>query len=525
MGDGVLFNMKKLENKQTDILFVVSPVNANQEHLPYYYLYLAGYLEKYGYSVAIADPHEKSEKKNINAILKIIKTKQPKFIGMASFVTDYQVVVELAKKIKKITNALILVGNAQPSIAPEDFLYENSPFDIVVRGEGELTVRQILEEYGKTDLENIKGIAYLHDGIVRCTAKRELMDLADCGMPAYHKIDMDWYRRVSKLIIRRLATVGVPIYTGRGCPFACTFCASNNVWNTNERPKRFLGWRKRPLAMVLEELRLLQIQYGFDFFYIFDDTFGIRKNDIVEFCEAYKNSGLSMLWAAQTRAHCIDDENIVLLLKESGCIQLEFGVESGSPKVLKEICKGTKIEDVKQAFELCRRHRMRTFANILLNLPHETEDDLAMTANLLKEIKPTYISVGATQAYPGTPLYESLGCKIPKEKYGKLARISPSEDFHFASHKLNLDKLVFSWQFKYGSLAFFEESLFRAEMNYWIKIFKSNNRFKYLGFIVKDVITTPFKSLTHMKYYYLRRFLGEKGYATLRNIKRKIMGK
>ncbi len=516
-------NTKNYENKQTDILFVVSLANANSEYMPFYYLYLAGYLEKHGFSVEIANPHEKSDEGNTNAILQAIKTKQPRFIGLASFVTDYQLVVGLAERIRKETKAPILVGNAHPSIAPEDFLYANGPFDIVVRGEGELTVKQILSEYGQTDLEKIKGIAYLHNGVVRNTAKRELMDLAECGMPAYHKIDINWYKKVSKLIVRRLATIGLPIYTGRGCPFGCTFCASNTVWNTNERSPGVSLVRKRPLAMVLAELRLLQDQYGFDFFYILDDTFGIRKNDIMEFCEAYKKSGLVMLWAAETRVNCIDDESIVRLLKESGCIHLDFGVESGSPKVLKKIRKGIRIEEIKRAFELCRRHGLRTFANILLNLPDETEEDLALTAALLQEIKPTYISVGATQPYPGTPLYEALGYKIPKEEYGKLVRTVPSENFRLAAHKLNLDKLVFSWQVKYGSLTFFEKSIFQAGVSYWLKVLKSKNRLKYLGFIIKDVvITSPINFITHMRYYYLRSFLGEKGYARLRNIKRKL---
>lgn len=512
-------------SKQTDLLLVVSVANANAEYMPYYYLYLAGYLEKHGYAVEIADPHKKSNEANIKAILEEIKTKQPKFIGLASFVTDYQLVVELAERIRKVTKAPILVGNAHPSIAPEDFLYANSPFDIVVRGEGELTVRQILAEYGQTDLENIKGIAYLHNGVVRCTAKRALMDLADCGMPAYHKIDMGWYKKVSKLIIRRVATVGLAIYTGRGCPFACTFCASNTVWNTNERPQGISLVRKRPMGMVLDELKLLQNKYGFDFFYILDDTFGIRKADIVEFCEAYKKSGLSMLWAAETRVHCIDDENIVRLLKESGCIQLDFGVKSGSPKVLKKIRKGITIEQVKHAFELCRRQHMRTLATIMINLPEETEADLALTQELLEEIKPSLTLIGAAAPYPGTPLYEeSLGFKIPKEEYWKLSRFVPTDDLRLATHKLDLEKQLFSWQTKYGALALFEKGYFKTDMRYWLKLLTSKNRFKYLDFLIKDMIATPLDFLSHLRFYYLRRLLGKKAYARLRNIKRKIMG-
>ena len=170
------------------------------------------------------------------------------------------------------------------------------------------------------------------------------MDMSECGIPAYHKIDMHWYQRPTKFIIRRLMTVGAVIYTGRGCPFTCSFCASNSVWKANDLSTDMPLVRKRPMAQIMEELRMLHDLYDFDFFYILDDTFGIKKDYISLFCNACRNSGLTMLWAAETRVNCILNEQIVKLLKNSGCVQLDFGVESGSPKLLKNINKMTTIE-------------------------------------------------------------------------------------------------------------------------------------------------------------------------------------
>jgi len=277
------------ENKNIDIMFIVSPTNAHDVYMPFYFLYLAGYLEKHGYFAEIVNPHEKHIEDNFKAIINEVITRKPKLIGLASFVTDYNVVVGLATEIKKYSDAKIIVGNAHPSIAPEDFLYESSPFDIVVRGEGELTLKQLLEEFSKTGgfndangLSHINGIAYFENGAVKITKNRELMDLADCGTPAYHKIDMKWYLKITKHIIRRLATVGAVIYTGRGCPFHCTFCAANSVWSANDKAPGNPVVRKRPLAHVIDELRILQDVYKFDFFYILDDTFGTREKDIAK---------------------------------------------------------------------------------------------------------------------------------------------------------------------------------------------------------------------------------------------------
>ena len=104
--------------------------------MPFYYLYLAGYLEKYGFNVQILNYHIKNTNKYFMKVVGEIISRQPRFVGLAAFVTDYDVVVELAMEIKRHTDATILVGNAHPSVVPGDFLYEGSPFDIFVRGEG-----------------------------------------------------------------------------------------------------------------------------------------------------------------------------------------------------------------------------------------------------------------------------------------------------------------------------------------------------------------------------------------------------
>jgi len=488
--------------RKLDILFIVSPANADSSYMPFYYLYLAGYLEKHGFTVEIFNPHIRNTEKYFKMVMREIAGKQPRFVGLAAFVTDFDSVVALATEIKNQTDTTILVGNAHPSIAPNDFLYESSPFDIVVRGEGELTVRQILAEYHKDgDLNQIRGIAYYKDGAVAVTRNRELMDLSECGMPAYHKIDMRWYQRPTKFIIRRLMTVGAVIYTGRGCPFNCSFCASNSVWKANERAAGKALVRKRPLSQVMEELRILQDVYGFDFFYILDDTFGIKEDDITSFCRAYRESGLTMLWAAETRVNCVHNEQILKLLKDSGCIQLDFGVETGSPKLLKNINKATTVEQTIRAFDLCRKNGIRTFANILLNLPGEDEEDLQLTHRLLENIRPTFTSIGVTQPYPGTDIYKKLGKTIHKAEYAKLNRLFPPEEYRLSNHKLNLERLLFSWLLKYGTIAPLEKSLFKANKRYWLKLLKSNYRWAYMLFLAKDITITFLRYIAFFRFY------------------------
>ncbi|MFA5139614.1 MAG: radical SAM protein [Elusimicrobiota bacterium] len=482
-------------HRSPDITFVVSPANALSVYMPFYFLYLAGYLEKRGFSVEILNPHEKDPASNVASILRELQAKRPRYVGLACFVTDYHMVYDLCRRIKNELGLKTLVGNAHPSIAPEDFLDEGSPFDIVVRGEGELTVSEILSSSGDAGaLEKIGGVAFRRDGAVHLTEKRKLMDLAQCGMPAYHLIDVGWYRRPTKNLIRRLATVGTAIYTGRGCPFKCTFCASNTVWNSNRRADS-QPIRKRPLPQVMEELRILQDDYGFDFFYVLDDTFGVREKDILDFCDAYKNSGLEMLWGAETRVGCISNEQIIKVLKDAGCIQLDFGVESGSPRMLKAIRKGCTVERVVRAFGLCKKGEMRTFANILVNLPGEDIEDLRKTEELLATIRPTYTSIGVTQPYPGTEICGNLGFPLSKEDYRSLNRLFPDNRFRLCVHDRDLRRLLLRWFIRYGIYTPVEWSLFRAGRAYWSKILSSKHRLTYIRFMARELLVSPFRFL------------------------------
>jgi len=473
-----------------DLMLIVSPANARTAYMPYYYLYLAGYLEKHDINVTIVDPHFRDKNKNITHILDQIKSVKPKFIGLACFVTDYNIVHDLAVRIKSISDATLLVGNAHASIAPQDFLYAGSPFDIVVRGEGEVTVKEIINSNNLRQLGGIDGIAYFDGASVVVTKNRKLIDMADCGQPAYHLLDMDWYLKPTRHLIRRLVTVCAVIYTGRGCPFDCTFCATNTVWSTNDRGGGAYV-RRRPLNAVMEDLSMLQNKYGFDFFYILDDTFGIREADIIEFCNEYKKSGLKMLWAAESRAPCIKNPDVVKLMKDSGCIQLDFGVESGSQKMLDGINKKMKVHQIIHAFDLCRKVGIRTFANMLINLPQETEEDLELSHQLLERIRPTYISFGMTQPYPGTAIYKALGKPLAKEDYYLLNTLCPPEKFRLAWHALDFQRLAYQWQVKYKVVTLFQRSMFSVGIEYWKKVIFSKSRVKYSLYFMRTMVENP----------------------------------
>ena len=472
----------------TDLLLAVSPANARSPYMPIYFLYLAGYLEEKGFRIEIADPHGRSEATNIHHILQQVRTLQPRFVGLACFVTDYDLVVRIATSIRAISAATIVVGNAHPSIRPEDFLYPGSPFDVVVRGEGELTVQELLAAPSlEADvLARIHGIAYRDGETVRINPGRELMDMTECAMPAYHKLDMAWYARPTKYLLRRLIGSVAVIYTGRGCPNRCGFCAADSVWRANSRQGGQPRVRYRPLTAVITELRLLQDVYGFDFFYVLDDTFGLREQGILDFCSAYEQSGLRMLWAATTRVDRIKRKEVVLALRHAGCLQLDFGVETGVQRLLDVVQKEITVDQIRTAFRLCRDTGIRSFANMLVNLPSETEDDLAATHHFLAEVRPTYVSTSVAQPYPGTAIHDRfLSRPLSREEYSLLGRLDPPEIARMAAHRLDFVDLVRQWRRQYGVKKGLEWSLFQADRRYWRVILGSPRGPSYLVYLIE----------------------------------------
>jgi len=131
----------------------------------------------------------------------------------------------------------------------------------------------------------------------------------------------------------------------------------------------------RNIETVIEEIRYLKETYDIDGFYIQDDTFTIKQKRVIEFCERLKAEKLGMVWGMEGRVNQMPD-NVFEALVDSGCIQMDFGVESGSQVVLDRMKKGIKVEDAERIFKLCRSRRVRTLANFLVNTPGETEEDV-----------------------------------------------------------------------------------------------------------------------------------------------------
>ncbi|MEW6616653.1 MAG: radical SAM protein [Thermodesulfobacteriota bacterium] len=480
-----------ITTERIDICLIAPPSRASTMTVPVSLLYLHGWLTRENIHCKIIDV--KFGKPNISlyiAQIDIVRGKiveeilkhKPKYIGITCFTTDFWEVINLSNVIKSQLDCTIIVGGVHANIRPQDFFFDGSPIDIVVSGDGQQPLVEIINNLNSNkDLLGIEGLTYVNErGEIISQGVATFKNLGEMPNPDYPQLDMEYYMQPHRGIIRSLFASGIHVFTTIGCPFRCTFCGN--------RAKKV---RYRPIPKVLDEIEGLIEQYNIDAFYIQDDTFCLDKSRVVEFAQGLEERNMQVSWGMETRVNLIN-EDIIRMLKEVGCIQIDFGVESGSDAALKRMKKGVTVEQTIKAFELCKKYRMRTFANIMFNTPGETREDVELTMNLLKKTRPTGIGLGLTVPFPGTEIYEQyVKPPLTRDEYRLLTHpdlyfkvIDPR--FHMAEHDLDLSKLRIKTKARFDNFRTFID--FTLNPNYLKALYKSKRKMQYL----KAIFTTIF---------------------------------
>ncbi|MFH1623610.1 MAG: radical SAM protein, partial [Pseudomonadota bacterium] len=239
----------------------------------------------------------------------------------------------------------------------------------------------------------------------------------------------------------------------------------------------------------IKEIAELKERYGIDFFYFSDDMFGLNKRWMEEWFKSKRmlDKDLGRIpYGCQTRAD-VATEDLIGNLKESGCIQLDVGVESGDQEVLDKVNKKISIQQIRQTFEWCRKYRLRAFGTLMVNMPGETEGSIGKTKSFLKEIRPCGVAVSVCTPYPGTQIYdEYVMPRLRKEEYHLLqdASMKGQAGFRMAAHGLALRKLRNRLGRKFKVLPMFER-MWTANPLYWKTVACSGHKFAYaLAWIV-----------------------------------------
>jgi radical SAM superfamily enzyme YgiQ (UPF0313 family) len=246
----------------------------------------------------------------------------------------------------------------------------------------------------------VLGITYRNaDGDVCRNPDRPLFEPMDqMPFPARHIAKGEGYRA-------GIYSGGYPtaMISSRGCPYRCTFC----LW-----PDILYGhkFRARSAKNVVDEIEDAVRVYGHDEIYFDDDTFTIDRQRVLDICHMIQERGLEqeVEWIAQCRVDTVDRE-MLEAMKAANCGYILFGVESGSPKMLKKMKKGITLDKVRQAFQLTKEVGIKTQAFFLFGMPGETQETIRETIEFAKELDASSTQFAVAIPHPGTALYQE--CK------------------------------------------------------------------------------------------------------------------
>jgi radical SAM superfamily enzyme YgiQ (UPF0313 family) len=372
-------------------------ISVNRERMPYPVFplglaYIASVLKEEGHQLRILDlcfcddvEEEMSSQ---------VSLWRPDLIGLSlrnldnltyptsvSYLSEVEEVVVLCRKY---SGAQLVIGGSGFSLAPTELL-SALEVDFGVVGEGEnpiLSLVRCLE--GRIPVEGIPGVIAAEDLPKRVPAIDRVPAI---GFPSRDLLDNGRYLRHGGM---------GNIQTKRGCPFSCIYCTYPLLEGSLVR--------MRPPGDIIQELRALKEDHGVDYVYFVDDIFNFPRDHALGLCRFMADQGIGIEWTAFVNPGYVDEE-LISTMKEAGCVGIEFGTDSGSPEMLKQLGKSFSIEDISRASEICRKIGIPFAHYLLLGGPREDEKTLEETASFMDKLEPTAVIVMVgIRIYAGTEL-------------------------------------------------------------------------------------------------------------------------
>jgi len=367
--------------------------------------YIAAVLEANGYEARIVDAY--ATPCTIGEIVNQIEGVA--VLGVSLLTTSacatYKLVREIRRRYPQIK---IVYGNVHASLFPQE-CFDEGCADYIVHQEGELTFLELCDFISgrkKIAVEEIRGISYMADGVVKTNQLRPFIDdLDSLPYPAWHLYDLSRYANDPRTEVIP-GVMEFQVLATRGCPMECTFCSSRTDKSLGNR------YRMRKAEKIVEELQYMHDHYGARVFHFMDLSFPLIKQHAIDFCKAMVDSGLSgkIKWLTELRVKPLDEETVTWL-QRSGCVRVYFGIESGDDEVLKKIKKGFTCDDVRRAVKLCHEAGLQVDGLFMLGLPADTAATMKRTVDLAVDLGVRFAIFNLFVPYPGCQLHDELSAQ------------------------------------------------------------------------------------------------------------------
>jgi radical SAM superfamily enzyme YgiQ (UPF0313 family) len=243
---------------------------------------------------------------------------------------------------------------------------------------------------------SIAGVACRRQGISIKNPPKFIENMDEIPFPARHLLPLELYDRTIEYLNVKPADV---MSISRGCVYNCGFCETKKLWGNICRtfsPQR-----------VIDEIQDLQNKYGTKGLYFINDNFTLRKNQTLELCNLMIKNKMDLEWVCDTRVDLVNQE-LLEKMSQAGCKTIWFGVESGSQRILKRIGRNTTLEQIENAFKLCRKNKIQTACSFMLGVPDETLKDMEASLKFAKKLNPDWCLFNIFIANPDSKLYQEV---------------------------------------------------------------------------------------------------------------------
>ncbi len=372
-------------------------------------LNIASWLDHNRYDVRVIDGRAYTKKHT----LEMLKKELPEALCVAFGITTVQIKhgLHLSEEIRKVDKSIpIIWGGIHPTMFPLQSIREPI-VDYVLYGEVEYPLLDLIKfiEGKKKDIDNVKGLVYKKEGQVVINPMHPGINPNELPAPKYELLDIEQY--IEREFLTNLGKIrkmrALDINTSRGCPYRCNFCP-----NTMDVFKRY---RVQNLDRVFQLIEHLVETYKLDHIWFCDELFFVEKSKVRAIAEHLIEKNYNITWESNARVDQFNDrllnDELLALIKKSGCYALRMGMESGSDRILRLMKKDSTVADTMRAVQQCEKYGIIPIGNFIIGFPTETKEEMVATAKLilkLKEISPNglFYSPGLLRPYPGTEIYE-----------------------------------------------------------------------------------------------------------------------
>jgi anaerobic magnesium-protoporphyrin IX monomethyl ester cyclase len=359
-------------------------------------LSMAAYLEQRGIETAVHDSRGPVSPAGIENLLAMIDEFKPDIIGFTAVTSSFLNAYKQAQAIRmKFRHILIVVGGVHVSALRGAILERFPAIDMLVTGEGEKAMAELADGARP---ETIQGLVYREGKEVKDNGLRtDLVELDSLPFPAYHKLD-GFPNNFEAALFNYPKAPTATIISSRGCPYQCSYC---------DRSVYRRSFRYNSADYLHEHMAFLKNEFGIRHVFFYDDLFTFNRERIEKFCGLLRKKPLNMTFNCAVRAGHADDE-LLGMLKASGCWMVSLGIESGAPEILARHKTKVNFNEMKDTVKRIQKAGLRAKGLFIMGLPGETEETIRVTTDFINGLELDDMNMTKFTPFPGSPIYQNI---------------------------------------------------------------------------------------------------------------------